>query len=402
MLKEMALNNSFRTFEHLSLLGFKVKIPMLQESPKMNLIRPGLKTVARVGVNSRFITISVLIFALVACDRSSMEPAQSALLSPSQPVIDIAEGANPWTHLDLQNNPDHFSFAIISDLTGGYRDGVFNAAVERLNLVQPEFIMSVGDLIEGYTEDSGVINQQWDEFDAMLRPLSAPFFYAAGNHDYSNQVMADVWKERYGRDYYHFVHRDVLFLVLNTEEAFISTAPETTALIEKAYAIKDTDPEGYLALASEILASIDWNGSMYGDISEEQVRYFEDVIRQHPNVRWTFIFLHQPIWQGDGNAQLDRIEAAFGDRSFTVFAGHTHNYKRFEQGNAVHIRLGTTGGIWSIPGAEGNFDHITLVTMTDGEPIIANLLLDGILDEMGRIDPASSGWRERVEKVRVK
>ena len=38
-------------------------------------------------------------------------------------VIPTEDGTNPWTHLDFRSDPDNFQFAIISDLTGGYRQG---------------------------------------------------------------------------------------------------------------------------------------------------------------------------------------------------------------------------------------------------------------------------------------
>ncbi len=33
------------------------------------------------------------------------------------------ENRNPWTNLPLNNNPDEFRFAIVSDRTGGHRRG---------------------------------------------------------------------------------------------------------------------------------------------------------------------------------------------------------------------------------------------------------------------------------------
>src|SRR5262245_50378325 len=62
------------------------------------------------------------------------------------------EQKNPWTHLRLNSAADEFNFAIVSDRTGGHRAKIFSQAVERLNLMQPEFVVSVGDLIEGYSE----------------------------------------------------------------------------------------------------------------------------------------------------------------------------------------------------------------------------------------------------------
>ena len=38
-------------------------------------------------------------------------------------------GPNPWSHLDFQRDPDDFRFAIVTDLTGGYREGIFPESV---------------------------------------------------------------------------------------------------------------------------------------------------------------------------------------------------------------------------------------------------------------------------------
>jgi len=335
----------------------------------------------------------ILTSILLGCGASTSVDAPSP---DSALDVEIAAGPNPWTHLGLQNQPGNFTFAIVSDLTGGYRDGVFPAAVKRLNLLRPEFVMSVGDLIEGYTDDREQLAREWDQFDAMLEPLAAPFFYTAGNHDYSNEVMAALWKERIGRSYYHFVYRDVLFLVLNSEETQRPNAPEIQEMLARIDAFRETDPEAAAAAAAKLVAGIDWNGTMPGQLSDEQIAYFKRVIADNTDVRWTFLFMHQPLWQGDGNRGLEEIETALGDRSCTVFAGHVHNYTRFEVGGRVHIRLGTTGGEWVVPGTTGNFDHVIQVTMTDEGPSIANLLLEGILDEYGRISEDRI-WRARED-----
>ena len=333
-----------------------------------------------------------LVLTVVACTAVPTERAsEEAALA-----VEMAD-ANPWTHLELQNDPRDFTFAIVSDLTGGYREDVFPAAVERLNLLRPEFVLSVGDLIEGYTEERVQLAREWNAFDGMLEPLLAPFFYVPGNHDYSNEVMAEVWRERLGRDYYHFVYQNVLFLALNTEHVPVELPPGVAELLAQIQALRDTDPERAAALAAQLTAGIDWEGDVQASFGEEQVAYFEDVIAAHPDVRWTLLFMHKPVWQGAGSDDLRRMEAALGDRPFTVFAGHVHNYRRFEVGGRVHIRLGTTGGHWVVGGSEGNYDHVVLVTMTDDGPSIANLLLDGILDEHGRIDPDAHQWRARAK-----
>jgi 3',5'-cyclic AMP phosphodiesterase CpdA len=90
------------------------------------------------------------------------------------------------------DEPEAFRFAIIGDRTGGHRPGVFEDALGKLNLMKPEFVISVGDQIEGYTDDPARIDQQWNEFESFMGKLDMPFFFIAGNHDISNPLMADV------------------------------------------------------------------------------------------------------------------------------------------------------------------------------------------------------------------
>ena len=40
------------------------------------------------------------------------------------------------------------------DLTGGERPNIYASAVKKLNLLRPEFVMSVGDLVVGSGVDS--------------------------------------------------------------------------------------------------------------------------------------------------------------------------------------------------------------------------------------------------------
>ena len=61
----------------------------------------------------------------------------------------IESGPRPWTHERFDSGADKFTFAIHSDLTGGERHQIFATAMAQLAFLHPEFIISVGDLIEG-------------------------------------------------------------------------------------------------------------------------------------------------------------------------------------------------------------------------------------------------------------
>src|SRR5262245_50019753 len=121
--------------------------------------------------------LGVAVLALVA-----VAVAFSTQNKQADLVID-KEKANPWTNLELKNDPTEFQFAIVSDRTGGHRAQVFSRAVARLNLLQPEFILCVGDLIEGGRKKPETIAAEWKEFDDYVNQLKMPFFYVPGNHD---------------------------------------------------------------------------------------------------------------------------------------------------------------------------------------------------------------------------
>ena len=94
----------------------------------------------------------------------------------------------------------------------------FKLAIGQLNLLKPEFVITVGDLIEGYSDDKAELNAEWDEMDAMLSELKMPFFRTPGNHDIANETAQALWRERYGATYYDFVYKNVLFVVLDSED----------------------------------------------------------------------------------------------------------------------------------------------------------------------------------------
>lgn len=270
--------------------------------------------------------------------------ASFAQTAPPQIIINQDGDVHPWNHLRVNNGPETFQFAIVTDRTGGLRRGIFPDAVKKLNLLQPEFVMSVGDLISGYTEDTAVIAAEWKEFNGFIGNLQMPFFYVPGNHDYINPVMAAEWKKRYGKDYYHFVYKDVLFLCLNSEEKM--------------------------------------RGAGKGFIDEPQLAYIEKALKENPNVKWTLLFLHQPLWDQEDSGKWPEVEKLLEGRKHTVYAGHRHRYVKYERNNSRYFILATTGGGSNLRGPRfGEFDHVVWITMTDDGPIMANLLLDGIWDE---------------------
>jgi predicted phosphodiesterase len=292
----------------------------------------------------------------------------------------VSGTAKPWTEADFDNAPDNFTFAVFSDLTGGEREGIFKVAVEQLRLLRPELIVSVGDLIEGGTDDRAQLDREWDSFDERTQRARTRVFYTGGNHDLTSPLMWEVWEERYGRRYYHFRYKDTLFLVLDTED----NPPDFQQYIHEIRAAADrvVEEQGWEA----------WSDTEYGQLEErksgrigaEQAAYFRGVLADNADVRHTFLLMHKPAWERPDEEHFATIEAALADRPYTVFYGHVHSYLYEQRHGRDYIRLATTGGV-QIEGRENAYDHIALVTVFQDGVDIANLRLDGILDKTGRI-----------------
>jgi hypothetical protein len=279
-------------------------------------------------------------------------------------IIDIPTDQKPWNNLEWNRSESQFQFAIVTDRTGGHRPGVFPMGIKKLNLLQPEFVMSVGDLIEGYTEDTARLYAEWKEFKSFIEPLESPFFYLPGNHDITNEVMGEVWDEIFGVSYYHFVYNDVLFLCLNSEDNF--------------------------------------RGSGRGTVDDAQYEYIKKALEDNPDVKWTMVFIHQPLWVQEDTKRWKDVEKLLEGRKHNVFAGHYHRYWKTERNKGNYIALATTGGWSPLRGrAYGEFDHVVWVTMTEEGPILANLFLDGIWDEDVVTEELVNLVRNRPFPVRI-
>ena len=317
----------------------------------------------------------VIIFLLTAC--AGRQATQS-----DTPIFqhDISGQAVPWTHSNFDNEESKFTFALFSDLTGGEREGVFEVAIAQINLLRPELIVNVGDLIEGGTTDREQLTREWDSFDKRAGRARAPVFYTGGNHDLTHPEMWKFWDERYGKRYYHFIYKEVLFLVLDTED----NPPEIEKQIFKVReeALRIVKAEGWGAFEATEYGQLTERKS--GRIGTEQAAYFRKVVAQNPQVRWTFLLMHKPAWERPDEERFSTIEAALTDRPYTVFYGHVHSYLYEQRHGRDYIRLATTGGVQNT-NKEMAIDHVTLVTVSEDGVDIANLRLSGIFDKTGKI-----------------
>lgn len=316
------------------------------------------------------LSLSLLFFS--TCEK----PADS----PINFQHDLSSGPTPWSHENFNDASDQFTFAIITDLNGGEREGIFSVAVEQVNLFRPEFVLSVGDLIDGGTEDEAQLTKEWESFDSRAARLNAPFFHLGGNHDLTNVAMRNFWAKRYGPRYYHFRYKNVLFLMMDSEDYEEDRMQKIYEARAEAIEILDGDhPEKY---PETIYYSMKERRT--GEISPTQNEYFEQVLRDNQDARWTFILMHKPVWMREDGNNFQQMEALLGGRPYTVINGHFHAYSYQKKNDRDYIILGTTGGSQN-PANDGSYDHITLVTMNKNKPDIINVKMAGMLDKTGKI-----------------
>lgn len=306
------------------------------------------------------------------------------------------EKAKPWTSENFKNNPDNFQFAIIGDRTGGANvQDTFALAMDQINLLQPEFVINVGDIIEGYADDKKELNAMWDEAEELTGKLQMPFFYTRGNHDVSFPGGKEVWQERHGPGYYYFVYKDVLFMVLDSEDNPRPEPPPEIKELTKTYKrLQVEDP----AKAREMLAEFMGSEAIVAalgqpaEFPESQRAWIKKTLEDNANARWTFLFLHEPVWENPSDS-FKEVKKLLKGRDYTFFAGHLHYYDYDNIDGREYITIGPAGASWHHDGP-GNVDHITWVTMTEDGPQIGNIALKGIFDRKG-LDPSLFGAYDR-------
>ena len=139
----------------------------------------------------------------------------------------------PWTHNNFgdRGNGMDFSFAIVADRSGRPRPGIFENAIEKINKLRPDFVMSVGDFINGVNmerQDDAFLHEQWKEVHDIVDKCVPPFFYVVGNHDISapggqfpglHERMKNIWESYFGVTDYYFIYKNTLFICMNSMAA---------------------------------------------------------------------------------------------------------------------------------------------------------------------------------------
>ncbi len=230
-------------------------------------------------------------------------------------------------------------FAVLGDRTGGHVENVYEQIIPEVERLKPEFVITVGDMIEGYTEDSAAIETEWMEYLTLVEPLTMPIYYTPGNHDITTDYMERFYRRHIGDPHCSFSHRGIHFIVLDNSR---------------------------------------WDSS--AALPHEQLEWLVSDLSEHRDAAWTFVFCHKPFWYNTtamGRADtLHRIFTSYGVDA--VVTGHFHRYFSGVYDGIRYVSIGSSGGDMG-PEIAGLGFHFGWVTVDDNEIAVAPIKINAVL-----------------------
>ncbi|MBU6399902.1 MAG: metallophosphoesterase [Verrucomicrobia bacterium] len=201
-----------------------------------------------------------------------------------------------------------FEFVVIGDTRPRFESESFRPfenLISRINTLEPDLVINLGDLIYGYGPRSK--EKQWDRYQAVAATIRVPYYQVPGNHDTHSRSARRIYGERFGKFYQSFDHGPCHFVLLdNTEE------------------------------------------QRWGYLGPGQLAWLKADLQQ-TRARAVFVFMHFPVWEPE---RVTPQYYAFWERTLhplfranrvrAVFAGHYHAYGPTRQFDG--IRYFITGG----------------------------------------------------------
>lgn len=270
------------------------------------------------------------------------------------------------TTLSLPDSQPSFQFAIFGDRTSGVPAGlrVLEQAVSDTNVIGPDLVMTVGDLVQGYNKTDQWLKQK-DEYKAIMEELNCRWYPVAGNHDvYWDQGASDAppgqheqnYEQHFGPLWYSFQHKDSGFLILYSDEGD-----------------RETNRKGF-------------REGRLQTMSEEQLSFLRQALKELSSCQHVFVFLHHPRWIGGGyeGGNWETVHQTMKEAGnvAAVFAGHIHHMRYDGKRDDIdYYALATTGGNLShdFPGA-GFLHHFNLVTVRPQGIDVATIPVGTVID----------------------
>ena len=246
---------------------------------------------------------------------------------------------------------DRSIVAILPDRTTGEDWGLphLARAIDDLNLLRPDAVFCVGDLVQGYTRDLETWNAEVDDYLAQVNRLDADFWPTAGNHDVisgdrdsTDTRFVDRYRSRFGPLHYAVRLEHGLVVVLFSDETLDGGRIE---------------------------------------ISDEQVTWLEGVLGTADPDRPIVLLMHRPLWRYRNVGWFERVHPKLVEAGVdAVVAGHFHALHRDDDRDGIQYHLlGVCGGAIDQHPLTGQFNHLTLLDLGPGDDIHIRHLPSGVV-----------------------
>ncbi|HTW92066.1 MAG TPA: metallophosphoesterase [bacterium] len=230
-------------------------------------------------------------------------------------------------------------FAILGDRTGDHQDSVHEKIVAEVAKANPDFVITVGDHIEGYERtDTLKLDQEWKEYKAIIAPLKMPFYYTPGNHDITFDNALGPYERNAGKPYYSFDYKGLHITVLDASR---------------------------------------WEASE--SLPAEQLNWLASDLAAARKAKFKLVFYHKPFWTASlAEGKPDTLHSLFKKYGVNaVFNGHIHEYFSATYDGIKYTAIGSSGGETET-GPTGILYHWAMVTVDDEKGItIEPILLGG-------------------------
>ena len=261
------------------------------------------------------------------------------------------------------NSDDVFHFVIYGDRTGGVPAGlkILEQAVADTNLLDPDLVMTVGDLIQGYNTTEDWVPQM-QEYQAIMDRLNMNWYPVAGNHDIywkgKNKPAGhheSNYEKHFGPLWYSFEHKNCGFIVLYSDEG----DPKT-------------DRKGF-------------HDFQHQQMSKSQLEFLDKALDQFKDKDHVLVFIHHPRWIEEryegSNWPTVHQKLVAAQNVKACFGGHIHFMHFQPQDGIDYFTLGATGGHiqGDIPDA-GFLHHMNVVSVRKDKVSVSSIPVGALFD----------------------